>query len=92
MALSPKSKKQLQTLAHRLRPVVAVGINGLTDAVNNEINRALDDHELIKLKITTEDRILKKAIFAEICKVNKAQPVQLIGGVGVIFRKNPEKE
>lgn len=91
MALPTKVRKELQTRAHKLRPIVAIGINGLTEAVHKELNRALDDHELIKIRIGTTDRALKKQLFAELCTQNNAEPVQLIGSIGVIYRKNPEK-
>ncbi len=88
MALSPKYKQQLKAQAHKLKPVVLIGNNGLTTAVQNEIERALLDHELIKIRVATEDRALKKTIISEICQVRQAELVQIIGNIGVIYRKN----
>lgn len=88
MALTPKARQALKAKAHKLKPVVLIGNNGLTAAVNKEIDRALTDHELIKVKIATNDRELRRALFAEICTANQAELVQMIGTIGVIYRKN----
>lgn len=90
MPLNPKARQQLKARAHSLKPIILIGNNGLTDAVNKEIDRALHDHELIKVKIATEDREEKRAMFQELCAVNHAELVQQIGKIGVIYRKNEE--
>lgn len=90
MSLTPKERQQLKGKAHKLKPVVLIGNNGLTAAVNKEIDRALTDHELIKVRIAANDRDLRRALFAEICATNQAELVQTIGAIGVIYRKNPE--
>ena len=91
MALTPKTRQALKAKAHKLKPVVLIGSNGLTDAVHKEIDRALHDHELIKVRIATTDRELKQAIYSEISAANHAEPVQLIGNMVVIFRKNKDE-
>ena len=55
MNLSTKQKQHLKGLAHPLKPVVLLGSNGLTEGVLAEIEQALEHHELIKVKIATED-------------------------------------
>ena len=47
MTTSSADKKYLRSLGHPLKPVVTVAGNGLTESVVTEINRALNDHELI---------------------------------------------
>lgn len=88
MSLVPKQKQHLKALAHKLKPVVLIGGNGFTDAVKKEIDRALNDHQLIKVRVQTEDRDSRRALFNEICTELSAEPVQLIGSVAVIYRKN----
>ena len=65
-----------------------IGNKGLTEAVKKEIDIALNDHELIKLRIATTDREEKKAAVTEICESLKAESVQLIGNISVLYRKN----
>lgn len=90
MPLNPKQRQLLKAQAHKLKPVILIGNNGLTDAVQKEIHRALNDHELIKIRIQTNDRDLRKALFAEICEGQEAELVQSIGSIGVVYRKNKE--
>jgi RNA-binding protein len=91
MQLTTMQKKQLKVKAHTIKPVVFTGINGFTDNVKNEINRALDDHELIKIRIQETDRVLRRQLFQEICATVSAEAIQFIGGIGVLYRKNPNK-
>ena len=65
MSFTTKQKQQLKAQAHKLKPIVTLGMNGLTDTVKDEINRALDDHELIKVRINA-DRSERKELYAEI--------------------------
>lgn len=90
MSLVPKIKQQLKGRAHSLRPIVFIGNNGLTETVNQEVDRALTDHELIKIRIQNSDREVRRAIFAEVCKTHNAESVQFIGSIGTLYRKNPE--
>ena len=61
MTTSSADKKYLRSLGHRLKPVVTVAGNGLTETVLAELNRALGDHELIKVKLAVGDRAAKKS-------------------------------
>lgn len=88
--MNPIEKKKLKAQAHPLKPVVMIGQAGLTAAVINEINLALDAHELIKVKIRAE-RDERSVIRAQICAETQAELIQSIGQVAVFFRKNPKK-
>ena len=87
MTSSNADKKHLRRLGHNLKPVVTVAGNGLTENVTNEIERALTDHELIKIKLVAEDRDAKKALTDSICKAHSATLVQSIGHMLLIYRK-----
>jgi len=91
MNMTPKVRQQLKAQAHRLNPTVMIGNQGLTDAVKKEIDRALNDHELIKIKIAGQDRELRQQLVAEIVSAAQAELIQLIGHICVVYRKNPEK-
>ena len=88
--MRPVERKALKARAHALDPVVHVGDKGLSDAVIAEIDRALDAHELIKVRAGGLDRDQREAAFAEICARLNAQPVQHIGKVLVLFRAKPK--
>jgi RNA-binding protein len=86
MTLTGKQKNYLRGIAHNLNPVVMIGGKGLTDSVMNEIELALDQHELIKIKLPGNEKAEKVALLAQITSRSNSQPVQLIGRVGVIYR------
>lgn len=77
--------KQFRKIGHQLSPVVTIA-KGLSENINTEINRALNDHELIKIKIHTNDREAKKLLAEKICKNSGAELVQLIGHIALIYK------
>ena len=88
MTSSNEDKKHLRRLGHNLKPVVTVAGNGLSETVNAEIERALTDHELIKVKLVADDRDSKKGLTEAICADHKAELVQSVGHVLLLFRKS----
>jgi RNA-binding protein len=82
-------KKKFKAQAHALKPVIMIGHAGLTAAVLTEIELALDFHELIKIRIRAE-REDREHISHEICTATKAELLQKIGQISVIYRKNPQ--
>lgn len=82
--------KYLKTLCHNLKPVVLLGQKGLHDSVIEEIDQALDYHELVKVRINA-DRESRKQIVIEICEKTKALKVQFIGQMVSLFRRNPDQ-
>jgi RNA-binding protein len=86
MTLTGKQKNYLRGIAHNLNPVVMIGGKGLTDAVMNEIELALDQHELLKIKLPGNEKAEKVALLAQITSRSNSEPVQIIGRVAVIYR------
>ncbi len=86
-ALSIQERKRLRQIGHALNPVVMLGGQGLTENVIEETNRALNDHELIKVKIGGEDREARAAIIAEVSTKTEAQVVQTIGKIVLLYKK-----
>lgn len=90
MTLSTADKKQYRTIAHNLNPVVIIGDKGLSENLLDELNRALHDHELIKVKINIGDRDDRSKIIDALLDATKAELVQAIGKVVVLLKKNPK--
>ncbi|MFT4629318.1 MAG: RNA-binding protein [Arenicella sp.] len=90
MNLTGKQKNYLRGIAHSKNPIVTIGGKGLTEAVMKEIELALDQHELVKIKLASNAKAEKVALLAQITSQSKSQPVQLIGHVGVIYRTSDE--
>jgi len=72
--------------------VVLMGNNGLTEAVVAEIDYSLNHHELIKIKIPTDDRENRVLIIDAICRETASVKVQAIGKTVIIYRQSPEKK
>lgn len=90
--LTTKYKQQLKARAHKLKPVILIGNNGFSDAVKKEMDRALNDHELIKIRIASEDRDERRELASTICTELNAQLIQTIGAIAVLYRKNVEEK
>jgi RNA-binding protein len=86
MSLSNEQKKRYRTIGHALSPAVTVAGNGLSESVLAEIERALTDHELIKIKLAIAERDDRKQAIETLCARTHAVVVQEIGKVALIFR------
>ncbi len=86
MSLSNEQKKHYRSIGHSLKPVVTIAGNGLTETVLAEIERALTDHELIKIKLVIEDRETRKQAIQDISDQTNATVVQEIGKVVLLLR------
>jgi RNA-binding protein len=90
MPLKAAQKKNLRGQAHHLKPIVTVADKGLSETVVAEIERALNDHELIKVKLRG-DRDIRKVWAQRISELCKADLVHSIGQVACFYKKHPEK-
>jgi len=88
MSISNGDKKHYRRLGHKLKPVVTIASKGLSETVRAEIDRALSDHELIKIKFSAGDRESRRAINDEICSSLNCELAQSIGHVSLVFRKS----
>lgn len=89
MPLTNEQKKQYKSIGHHLKPVLIVSENGLTEGVQAELERALNDHELIKVQLRITERDDRRALMEELCKIGSCELVQSIGKMALIYRKNP---
>jgi RNA-binding protein len=89
--ITSKEKKLLKAKAHSLTPVVQVGKSGLSNELIAEVNRALEDHELIKVKVSGSDRDEIAETIRSIGDQCQAELVQTIGKIAVLFRESTDK-
>jgi RNA-binding protein len=87
MQLSEKQKKHLRRLAHPMSPIVMLGNAGLTDAVVSELDRALTDHELVKVSARVGERDARNAALETLAGRTQSTLVQRVGHVGVFYRR-----
>lgn len=87
MLLTPKQKRYLRGLAHNLKPVVMIGNSGITEGVLTELDERLAHHELLKVRISGQDRNERLKMAEELCKQSKSQLVTTIGHIAVLYRR-----
>lgn len=88
--LTSKQRKYLRGLAHELKPLVQVGQRGLTEPVIRQVETALDDHELIKVRIGGESPVGRDEVASELCDRLGCDLAGAIGHVLILFRARPE--
>ena len=90
VALTNAQTRFLRGQAHPLRAMLQVGGKGITDALVAEVGNALEQHELVKVKIAAEDREVRDAMIGELTQRAGAALVQRIGHTAVLYR--PSKD
>jgi len=88
--LGKKQLHHLRQLAHDVKPIVIIGNKGLTDNVMEEINIALDHHELIKVRINASDKAERTQMIDKITENCKAEKVISVGHIVGLYKKADE--
>ncbi len=91
MALTGKQKAELRALGHHLHALVQVGAQGVTEGVIAATKQALEDHELIKVKIAEEDREGRAQSIEALAQGANAQVAQTLGRTVLLFKKRKKK-
>lgn len=94
MSLTGKQRRYLRALGHGLAAVVQMGKEGITPALVDAVNQALDDHELIKIRILqgalVENKTERKAAAEELARQTESQVAQVLGHVVLLYRHHRE--
>ena len=91
MELSERQKKFLRREAHNLKPVMAVGDKGLTQAFLDELGSRLDHHELLKIRVRGADREERDALIGKIAASTQAELIRRVGNVATLYKANRKK-
>ena len=91
MPLTDAQRKYLRRLGHDRNPIVLVGQGGISSNRLAELDRALKDHELVKVRARVGDRELRDQVLDELAASTGAELVQRIGHVALYYRPNPDK-
>ena len=87
-----QEQRRLKAIGHKLKPVLSIASNGLTDNVLTELERALNDHELVKLKVSVGKRELRDALIKELGERSGAEVVQRVGNTALLLRRRHEPD
>ena len=90
MALSSSQQRYLRSLAHDLSTVIMLGAKGATDAVLKELDLALTQHELVKVKLSGGDKAQRQQQIEFLVNGSGSESVQEIGHIVVLFRRNAD--
>lgn len=91
MSLDPATIKHYRKLGHDLRPIVTISDKGFSEGVAAELARALDDHELVKIKLAINDRDQRSDTLALACKESGSELIQAIGKVALLYKKSSQE-
>lgn len=89
--LSAQQQKFLRAQAHHLNPVLWVGASGVTEAVIQELASTLDTHELVKVKLLSDNRDDRQTMINQLIEATAAEKVQTIGKIAVLYRANAQQ-
>ena len=82
--------KRFRAIGHKLKPVVTISGNGVSESVMNEINRAVLDHELIKIRVNADDRKDRKETIDLVVQQSQAELIQTTGNVALLYKAAPK--
>ncbi len=91
MSLRGAQKRYLRGLAHHLEPVVQIGKAGITDALVAATDRALTDHELIKVKLPQVEKAEREELAATLEQRTKSDLAGMTGRVAILYRRHPDE-
>jgi RNA-binding protein len=91
MPLTSKQRQHLRALAHHLDPVATVGLAGVSDPVIEKVVEELENHELIKVRVTPEAPDDVKATADALAAGARAERVQVVGRIVVLYRRRSRK-
>ncbi|CAD2246006.1 ribosome assembly RNA-binding protein YhbY [Xanthomonas arboricola] len=91
IVLTSAQNRFLRGQAHDLKALLQTGGKGVTPAFLAELEEVLERHELIKVKVTSEDREARDAMIADLTQQTGSALVQRIGHVAILYRPSKEK-
>lgn len=92
MKLRGKQKRYLRSGAHHLKPIFQIGKDGLSEVWLDEVLKALDKRELLKVNILQNSLVEVEDVKEFIENNSDAQVIQTIGNVLVLFKKSDKAE
>jgi RNA-binding protein len=89
-ALTGKQRRYLRSLAHAIDPLIQIGKEGLSEALLAAVGRALDDHELIKVRVLESAPLDRHAVALPLAAAVSAHPVGTVGRIVMLYRQRAQ--
>ena len=90
MTLNGKQKRKLRALAHPLKAVVQIGQRGVTEGLVHQVDTALADHELIKVRLGAECPIGRNEAAQQLVPRTGCEVAGMVGRILILYRPHPE--
>lgn len=90
--ITGRQRSYLKSLANNLTPLQQVGKNGVSEGLIEQIDKLLEDHELVKITVLQNSPVTAKEITQEILEATGAEFVQQIGNKLTIYRESKENK
>lgn len=89
--LTGKDRVKLRTMAQKIDPLIQIGKGGISENLLDSASNILDKRELLKVKLLRNADIEKEEAATALCQLLKAELVQQIGNVLVLYRRSDKK-
>jgi RNA-binding protein len=84
--LTGRQRRHLRALGHSLRPIVQIGKAGIDDGLVAAVDRALADHELVKVRVGEAAALERHDAAETLAGRTHSQVAQVLGGVVLLYR------
>jgi len=91
LALTGKQKRHLRGLGHNLSAVVQLGKEGVSENLISALSQALEDHELVKVRIGQNAIVDRSQVGVELAKETKSELAQVLGNTLLLYRRHPDE-
>jgi RNA-binding protein len=88
--LSGKQRRHLRALGHHLSPVVQVGKDAISDALVKAMKQALEEHELVKVKLL-ESAGDRHALAEELARASGGELASVLGRTALYYKRHPKE-
>jgi len=89
--LSGKQRRHLRGLGHDLKAVVQIGKAGIDDGLVAAVDQALDDHELVKIKVGESAKLDRHEAADALAQKTHSEVAQILGYTVLLYRAHPEE-
>ena len=89
MTMTGKERAALRSECNRLKPMVHVGMEGISKALIESLDDALRTRELVKVQLNQNADVTAREAADDLAKRVKAEVIQVIGKTTSLYRHNP---
>ena len=90
--LKGKQRSFLKAMANTLKPIIQLGKEGMSESFIEQLDRMLNDHELVKVNVLDSSMLEAKEAALSICDELKTEYISSVGNKFVVYRESRTKE